>query len=261
MLEHDAFKNAAVVTLKELRKFQAPAATATWQPIEHYEFARDALAGLTKAEIPYKERCHLISSRDHGKRLAECYMGLLELDKITLTLPASVGSVNLDVILTIRNSHDKKFAAGVSIGVYDSLRACYAFYSQVSLYRRHTKNILRDLPQLLEDFHASILQELAAQAETIERLAGYEITNELFELYVCACIKERIFSPAKLAKAFTNWYGVADGNPLSLPTAWNALTAVAGVLNELDFFTVQATTMRAHSLLSAMLRNLEELYS
>ncbi len=128
-----------------------PAPTHTWQPIPHAHLLDLVTETLTATGMRIVNQAHALSRE--GQR----YFGLMQ-----LTPGSNPGSDNDDVstsggggggygfVVGIRNSHDQSFPAALCIGsgvfVCDNL----AFSSEVVLSRRHTRFIVRDLPQLVE---------------------------------------------------------------------------------------------------------------
>ncbi|MEX2382954.1 MAG: DUF932 domain-containing protein [Opitutales bacterium] len=126
------------VPREELSKVRTPAPTRTWQPIPHPLLLHQVEAALPRYGMRVVSQAHGLSH--DGNR----YFGLLEVAN---------GSNHPDFsrVLGIRNSHDKRFPAGLVLGnqvlVCDNL----SFSGEIKVARKHTTFILNDLPHLIDD--------------------------------------------------------------------------------------------------------------
>ncbi len=120
----------------ELANVPTPQPTSTWQPIPHADLLKLVELTLMNSGLPVVNQSHALA-RD-GLR----YFGLLQVQ--------SEHQADYSLVIGLRNSHDMSFPAGLVIGsgvfVCDNL----AFSGEVNLARKHTRFILRDLPQLVE---------------------------------------------------------------------------------------------------------------
>ncbi len=126
------------VPREELYRTRTPAATRTWQPIPHSLLLQQVEATLPRFGMRVVNQAHGLSH--DGDR----YFGLLEIAN---------GSNHPDYsrVLGIRNSHDKRFPAGLVLGnqvlVCDNL----SFSGEIKVARKHTSMILNDLPLMIND--------------------------------------------------------------------------------------------------------------
>lgn len=123
---------------EELYRTRTPSATRTWQPIPHSLLLTQVESTLPRYGMRVVNQAHGLSH--DGDR----YFGLLEIAN---------GSSHPDYsrVLGIRNSHDKRFPAGLVLGnqvlVCDNL----SFSGEIKVARKHTSMILNDLPHLIDD--------------------------------------------------------------------------------------------------------------
>lgn len=120
-----------------VRKVQAPEATKSWHPISHGTLLDMVLQkmGERGLRVEHKE----FALADDGNQMFSVF---------NLTQD---GNKDFTLALGLRNSINKTLPAGLCAGsrvfVCDNL----AFSAQVTLGRKHTTNIMRDLPHLVSD--------------------------------------------------------------------------------------------------------------
>lgn len=122
------------VQLAALSRVRTPAATETWTPVPHDAFVEQVRKGLGNANLDIVTESHALAKG--GDR----YFGLMQIAKRGMT------AKDHSLVLGLRNTHDKRFPAGLCAGsgvfVCDNL----AFSGEVEEFRKHTVNIFRDLP-------------------------------------------------------------------------------------------------------------------
>lgn len=154
---------AYAVDLNQIRSTVTPASTRTWHPIPHYELIELVKATLETSGLKIGAQAHSLTT--DGLR----YFGLMQVEGSYLASSADYGWV-----LGLRNSHDKKFPAGVVAGASVFVCDNLSFSGEVKFARRHTRFISRDLPQpasravgkLLEKWHDQD-KRIAAYRETL----------------------------------------------------------------------------------------------
>lgn len=107
-----------------------------WHPIPHIKLIEQVEASLTEKNLRVVNQSHALTK--DGDR----YFGLLEV--------ANCRENNADHawIVGLRNSHDKAFSAGLAIGAQVFVCDNLSFSGEITIARKHTGNILRDLPGL-----------------------------------------------------------------------------------------------------------------
>ncbi len=153
---------ARTVSREQLAETFTPAATPTWQPIPHSQLL-DGISGQLQGLGMG------IVNESHGLTIdGNRYFGLLQV--------GGDGGVGGDaaLIIGVRNSHDKKFPAGLVVG--SSVFVCdnLSFSGEVRLARKHTVHIQRDLPQLISRAMGRLIE---ARDHQDRRFAAYKTTE------------------------------------------------------------------------------------
>ena len=126
----------ARVEPEQLERVKTPDAVGRWQPVAHATLAAQVRRGLEDAGMKVLTEAHALN------KAGAQYFGLMQVAIDGRT------SNEWGTIVGLRNSHDKRFPAALAMGnavfVCDNL----AMAGEVVLARRHTTNILRDLPEV-----------------------------------------------------------------------------------------------------------------
>lgn len=133
---------ANLTTANEVRLCETPPATETHFPIPHAELIQTVI-DYAKGSHGYELGTQAHALTPGGMR----YFGLFEVQS---------DRQDYNPVIGLRNSHDKAFSAslvmGSSVFVCDNL----AFSGEVKIARKHTRNIMRDLPLMVERAFAKV---------------------------------------------------------------------------------------------------------
>lgn len=140
-----------------------PKPTRTWQPIPHHDLLGRVKDVLPMFGLRVNHEAHALT---HG---GGRYFGLLEVQN-------GCDSDEYSWVLGIRNSHDKSFPAGIVAGTQVLVCDNLAFSGEVKVARKHTRFILRDLPELIQQATGKLIgrwqeQERRVDAYKLKRLA------------------------------------------------------------------------------------------
>lgn len=124
------------VMREDVERAATPAGSRTWQPVAHHQLLQQIESTLVAGGLSIVSEAHALWQ--DGLR----YFGLLEVQH---------GATQEDYALVIglRNSHDKTFPATIALG--NSVFCCdnLSFAGEVTIARRHTRFIERDLPRVV----------------------------------------------------------------------------------------------------------------
>ena len=149
----------------EVARVNTPKPTETWQPIPHITLIETVEDALRSTGLKIGNQVHALN--EEGSR----YFGLAEVHN-------GHDANDYAMVVGIRNSHDKSFPvgllAGTSILICDNL----AFSGEVRLTRKHTSNLLRDLPQLVSHGVGRLYDLFGHQSQRIEAYKNYRIKDK-----------------------------------------------------------------------------------
>jgi hypothetical protein len=139
-----------------------PRRTASWQPIPHHDLLSLVENTLPRYGMRVVEQAHALTH--DGLR----YFGLLQIAN---------GSEHSDYswVLGLRNSHDKRLPAGLVLGSQVMVCDNLSFHGEITIARKHTSGILRDLPGLVHDAVGKLSHNWHRQDQRIERFKRHEL--------------------------------------------------------------------------------------
>ena len=180
------------VEREQLESAPTPARTRSWVPIPHHHLLAQIETKLAENQLRVVNQAHALWG--DGRR----YFGLLEVTN---------GNVDADTALVvgIRNSHDRSLPAGIALGAGVLVCDNLCFYGDVTLARRHTTFIERDLPEMI----GSAIQQLSDLRQSqSRRITHYKTTflrdrdaNDL----IVRSIDSKVITPRLLPKVVEEW--------------------------------------------------------
>jgi hypothetical protein len=209
-----------------------PRRTPSWQPIPHLKVLQVVEEALLRGGLTVMGQSHGLTH--DGSR----YFGLLEVQSKLKESNWVVG---------IRNAHDKRFAAGIvassQVLVCDNL----CFSGEVALARKHTANILRDLPLLASEAVVRVYGHWRNHAARVERYQGIRINDRDAHDLVIRSVDSGVMANSYVPKVLEEWRGPRhrEFEPRNVWSLQNAFTEV--FKGRVDLLPER--TLRLHELL------------
>lgn len=154
------------VDFEQLMEVNTPAGTETFTPIPHALLVDLTTKALENAGLEVTEQEHALARG--GLR----YFGGFALAGNDIT------GEDRRIVLGLRNAHDKSFAASIAVGNQMLVCENLCFASDVKLARKHTVNILADLPRVLSSAVARVVSHWNDMSARIEAYKELGLTNE-----------------------------------------------------------------------------------
>jgi hypothetical protein len=193
-------------SFKEIQAVKTPEATDSWQPISH-AFLVDRVQNQMQ-----ENGWEIVDTYHSLHRYGQRYFGLFHVK--------NTGQDNDErgTIVGLRNSHDKCFPAGLCMGNAPFVCSNLIFTNEVVLARRHTKNILTDLSQV-------IARTLGKMTET---WASDELDNQQAHDLVIRAYQNGAISKAKIADVVEQWHKPEhdDFSPRTMHSLYNGFTHI-----------------------------------
>ena len=155
----------AGLVLNDRRMEATPDGTDSHTPIPHFSLVDETHAALERAGLEVEQEEHAIARG--GLR----YFGGFALKG------NDIKADDRRLVLGLRNAHDKSFAASVCIGNQMMVCENLCFSSDVKLARRHTKNIVADLPRVLSSAISRVVSHWSDMGKRIDAYKGIEVAK------------------------------------------------------------------------------------
>jgi hypothetical protein len=169
-----------------------PQPTQTWQPIPHHHLVDEVVDCLDRHHLVVAGQAHALTH--DGAR----YFGLLEVQGLR-------DSTEYGWVIGVRNSHDKRFPAGLVAGnavfVCDNL----AFSGEVKIARKHTSGILRDLDGLVASAIDRLQQAWGIQDERLNRYKDYALNDTLAHDLCIRAVDAGVCPVSMLLRVLDHW--------------------------------------------------------
>lgn len=121
---------------------KTPKATGRWYPISHGTMVEVVQQAIKSAGLTVKnEKFGLMG------KLKEKFFGVFEVDVPGPKPKEPVQAKPYSLMIGVRNSIDKSMAAGICFGAHVTVCDNMCFSGEVTVIRKHTKGIMRVLPQ------------------------------------------------------------------------------------------------------------------
>jgi len=168
----------------------APQSTDTWHPIPHGVLVDEVFRNLERFDITITEEAHAMTP--NGNR----YFGLFQVKSLQSDFAAVIGA---------RNSHDKAFGAGIVLG--SSVFVCdnLCFDGEIKVGRRHTLNIMDDLPGKVHDAIEKTAGYIEYQEKRIVTYKETEISNRMADHAIVEMFRRGIITTSRVRNVVKEW--------------------------------------------------------
>lgn len=164
------------------------------------------------------------------------------------------------VIVAARNSHDKLFSASIGCGSQVFICDNLAFFADVRLARRHTSEIMRDLPDMVEDVIGKVSLFTREQDTRISAYKAHRLSESKAALLICKAMDGGVLPSRYAQQAWGEFLRPRhDVFRRHGQTAWRFFNAVTEVLKprtkgrtrvaEVPSRKIETRTMDLHRLL------------
>jgi hypothetical protein len=219
---------AKPVSLETLAKVPTPECTRSWHPLPHADFVDGVVNTLRAQGLEVIGQQHGLSHE--GAR----YFGLIEVG-------TTEASIDYARIVGLRNSHDKRFPAGICAG--SSVFVCdnLAFSGEVQVFRKHTRFIERNLWSLIRDAVGKLGGMWKRQDVRINNYKQKVIGDLLVHDLLIKALDLQILSGSKIPKVLNEWrhprHPEFEGR-----TLWSWFNSVTEVLKETNIQDIPVRT-------------------
>jgi len=227
-----------LVSRQELWTVPTPSRTRSWYPLSHSSVVSEVEDQLQGCGFTITESAHALSN-DRAR-----YFGVM-----CITIPER-SITDYSWTVGIRNSHDKKFPAGLVVG--SKVLCCdnLAFIGLVSISRKHTRWAERDLHHLTARAIGKLGDRLLQLDHRIARYKEVEITDARAHDIVIRSLDAGVVTTTQVPEVLREWR--QPSHDAFLPrTAWSLFNAHTEALKSVNPHTAVRRGEALHSVFDA----------
>ena len=198
---------ARSVTRDRIAATATPARTRTWVPIPHARLLEGVQSNLEGAGMSVVTEAHALTH--DGAR----YFGLLQLAN-------DHDDTDHGLVVGLRNSHDQQFPAGLAVGAAVFICDNLSFSSEVTLARKHTAHVQRDLPALIERAVGRLGDLRRSQEERFARYKTHELSDGQAHDLVIQALDAGVVPVTKIPDVLAEWRQPRHAEFRDGRTAW-----------------------------------------
>jgi hypothetical protein len=214
-----------------------PPRTSSWVPIPHARLLEGVQSSLQRAGLSVVSEAHGLS-RDGAR-----YFGLLEFVN-------GRPDGDFGLVVGLRNSHDKSFPAGLAVGAHVMVCDNLSFSGEVSLARKHTAHVERDLAQLIDRAVGRLGDLRRSQEERFAAYKGKELPDSAAHDLLIQALDARVLPVTHLPDVLSEWRQPRHAEFRDGKTAWRLFNSFTEVMKgNLD--ALPRRTQALHGLLDA----------
>ena len=217
-----------------------PSASATWVPVPHHRLLEQVESTLAAGGMTVANEAHALWS--DGLR----YFGLLE---VTNGEPHE----DYGLVIGLRNSHDKSFPAAIAMGSAVFICDNLAFSAEVTIARRHTRFIERDLPRIVHTAVGRLADMRGQQDERIQTYKETELSDPAAHDLVIRAVDANVLPVTQVPEVLSEWRTpsheefTADGK-----TLWRFHNAMTHVWKGRNLAALPRRSQALHGLLDSV---------
>jgi hypothetical protein len=228
-----------LVSLDELANVGCPAATESFQPIPHFQLVETARRNLQDAGF------QVIAEEHATARYGLRYFGGFAVTGTEISAP------DRTLVVGLRNSHDKGFAASICLGNRMTVCENLCFSANIKLARRHTTFILRDINAVIARAIGRLADHFGDMGRRIDLYKSTGITRATAAELAYALATKGALPPRDIYSALQEWeaprHPEFGGN-----TLWTLYNAVTENLKGGDLSKLPDRTMTMQSVFDAL---------
>lgn len=230
------------VSAEQLANVFTPAATDSHQPIAHSVLVDLTREALDRVGLQVREEEHGLANGGLN------YFGGFALKG------SDIYSAEREIVLGLRNSNNKRFAASICLGNRMLVCENLSFISDIKLSRSHTTHIMRDLPRVIADAVSRVVATWNNMEDRIESYKRTEISKRRAENLIIDLADAKALPVREIYNTIKEFRNPRHED-FRGETLWNLYNSVTENLKGSDFSKLPQRTMVCHSIFDKVAAN------
>ena len=189
-----------------------------WHPIAHATLVDEFLSQMETAKLEVVQSYFTLAR--NGQR----FFALFQVEGINSPHSNEVGTV-----IGLRNSHDKSFRAAICVGCAPFVCTNLVFSNEIVLGRRHTVNIMADLPRVISGAIGKLSDHWLDNDRRIDAYKGYALDDSEAHHLTVEMFRHGAINKTHIADVVKQWHE-PDHDEFSPRTGWSLYNAASNVL-------------------------------
>lgn len=224
------------VSREQVIAVKTPEHTDTWYPIPHDTLVQRVEQALTSLNMRVTEAAHALTKG--GDR----YFGLLKVANCQK-------SDDYAYVIGLRNTHDRSFTASIAIGSQVFVCDNLAFSGEITIARKHTSQIERDLPILTGRAVGMLSAKWSVMDDRIKRYKEVELNDSTAHDFIIRSIDVGAATPMQIPAILKEWRTPRHPEFAVSKSAWRLFNAFTEVAKETSLAQLPRRTINLHALM------------
>ena len=205
-------------TKADLAAIPLPAATPTYHPVPYGRFVEEVELHIPRFGLSVRSS-HFALAREGNQMFG--------------VLTCANGKPDADYALAIgvRNSYDRSLSVGLTFGSRVFCCDNLAFSGEVTMHRKHTANVFRDLPDLIYKMLGQVSVMRERTDREIEAMKAEVLGSERADHLMVEAIRSGVLPASRLPKVLEAWEE-PQHREFFPRTAWSLFNAFTEVQKE-----------------------------
>ena len=230
-------------SMDTVRRTRTPEATETHFPVPHEYLIDQVRATFEEAGLEVVHEAHAL------RRGGDEYFGLLQVECGGSLWGEGGENDDYCIVTGIRNSHIKSFSAGLCMGSQVFVCDNLCFSGQVTIKRKHSRNILRDMPSVINKAVGQLALLGAQQEQRLEAYKETRLSDMTVRDFVVRAMEQKIIGCTLIPKVLEQWRNPAHEEFAVDRNAWRLFNGFTEVLKSRGLYEMPERTMKLHGLM------------
>ncbi|SRR6266446_3351046 len=210
---------ATAASREQVEAVVTPARTRSWVPVGHGGLLGQVQGSLERSGL------HVVSEAHGLTRDGARYFGLLQVAN---------GETDGDfgLVIGLRNAHDRSTCAGLCLGASVFVCDNMSFSGEVKIARKHTVNIHRDLPQLVERAVGLLVDQRGKQEHRFQAYRNTELSDRQAHDLLIQALDARVVPVTQLPAVLHQWRTPEHPEFAQEKNAWRLFNAFTAILRD-----------------------------
>jgi hypothetical protein len=169
-----------------------PSPLGRWCPVPHLTLVNELETALTPHNMKIVNETFKLDK--NGQRM----FGMLQIANCK-------EDTDFSFAVGLRNAHDKCLRAGLAVGMGVSVCSNLSFRGEIVIGRKHTTEILADLPLLMTGAIGKLAQKWDTQNQIVEKYKMTDISMSQGYDILVQCAKQEVFPRTHLMDVVEEW--------------------------------------------------------